>query len=106
MINFIDHSLVPKESQTNHGCMFASSEQSPGFPPCLMGARSCQGPKVLAVQRAREAVTAIEAVVFPLLPSSGNICPLIVTFHDGFPVIHPFPAFFLQSSRDTHTFCV
>ena len=79
MINFIDHSLVPKESQTNHGCMFASSEQSPGFPPCLMGARSCQGPKVLAVQRAREAVTAIEAAVLPLMPEGESIGRLIVT---------------------------
>jgi hypothetical protein len=28
-----------------------------------MGARSCQGPKVLAVQRALEAIMAIEAAV-------------------------------------------
>jgi len=35
-----------------------------------MGARSCQGLKVLAVQRAREAVTAIEAAVSPLSVAS------------------------------------
>src|SRR5258708_38603196 len=50
----------------NHGCAFASTEQSPGFPPCLMQARNSQGPKRWHMfEEKREAVMAIEAAVFP-----------------------------------------
>ena len=66
VINFIDHSLVPKESQTNHG-MRIRIVRTVARLTALLEAKH-QVPALPHVRREREAVMAIEVAVLPLMP--------------------------------------